>query len=1592
MKQRNVFLKGIVGDLANNYVKPDSWVFPTHGIRIYNKKGQAYLVTSQLGNEEFIDLGDGHVVIAAKEHRNIVYIVSVYQESSKWITEIGCYPYPKAWQTQTPDNSITGFDNVYGYLRNFIGYTYGYRMRTPLFNYNTNSNLKLIIDDAFDESVNLYLCDGVNMDKVVNSGFLRTGKLNNVIYKENDFYGKLNHILYSLKPVSINNVSVPVGGELPPGQYHVFFAYKTASYDKTEYFSESFPISVAEGDSITGVYGETDTKYNQEKNLTRKKIVLTLSGLDTDYKYISVALIRFYSNGDGFVQHEQFEIASDHIIPKNFSITDELTIEITGREDKVIISEEEFQSLYLKERISKDHCFYNSRIFKANLKSTSYNKTIFENLALLVTVESFTTTDIVLHGYDDIVHKSTTEKLSTQDPEFIYDKLSYFENEVYPFGVTFLLSNGITTDPYPITGKNEDNPTETNTSGLFKFKRNTDRLSVIGVKMNIASILAEINNNPVYSDIIGFKIVRGKRISNMLYDGVLERTANGVTISKNRKTDNAINNMVYPFDCLYYDKTDLWFASESKDNAYHVPVFRYGHVLDNVEYPRTTSPDANHYSFPHATYNDNGNDRSKTVMPLPNFLRDMANIVPQHDPVYEYSIAVEHPGVIIDSDKSSDHGDSNNELELHLLDALDTELKISETHFALFSPDFMTETEHLTEDGETYYMKIYDKYSGNQYSEGTSEYQSLRSVPEINNPNPPVIPSRTRVLELNPHSDMFTTFVRDNIEILCGTEPSSVDLTKWKLCPGTVTIKDYNKDIFYHAAIGSQTAPNIGVQYSQSQVSLHVVKYTDNKEYLCIKDTEKDSLNGEDTSPNSPDPNNLGPWWLLIDSITLYKQEYSTNDFRQNPPLVPPAVQDGSLWVRPSCVSHEYTLNITPLTPFVETVKIYNIEKGVYKGTGKFSSYAEDGKEYQITGKKGLYSLTGEMINRTAHLSAFTGLMGATMRSTMIHYNRSYQTPGYIGVIFDDNGAFGSSYKKEDVYMVKLYKYYPDPDPVNSRDLFFDNMLADFDPKYEQYWNISNLIKREETDSSIELFKGDNFKTLSWFRMAHHVDFDDNKEDGHPSRGFQAWYVNDNISDLQFSPHEYLRSSYFLDKSYNHGILYGIMTSNRHNVNLRSLLRVLNKDKEELQYTFFPNVANSRDPLGWIYSSSDESDLVESLNINDGYNDVDGFVKKTGVDVDTPYDSKDRKTAIAFSERRVVNSFKDGYRAMYAANSVDYETNYGDIIRIEELFGMLITAREKAVFKHFVGKKDITKDVEFNTSSIFLSNETLLMLYYGIQDWSALIKTKSAIYAVDVDNAMILRITMETSATGSNNLSPALLSKMFMIEKKTKELTDILEKVRTTTFNKNGISLGYNEEYGEVYFTFMNGDNIETLVFDEDRKFFIGTSPLRASLYTPFKKGVLETLDASEAHSGVMYQDNIDNGTVMLYGSPTTNKLSFIVNGNTEQENSVILTKIFESLSISSPHKVLNKILYETELQRGEYIFTEDSAEFWKDSEWIEGSWLTPIIRENVSDNDNYYEDDSIFRGKWLKITLEFQGDSEFYITEIISQFKQSFS
>ena len=118
------------------------------------------------------------------------------------------------------------------------------------------------------------------------------------------------------------------------------------------------------------------------------------------------------------------------------------------------------------------------------------------------------------------------------DPANVYSYLGYFKNEIYPFGIVFLLDDGTETEAFPCKG----NLDLSGSKGLYKFNSwqaicgaAPTQTKLTAVTFNTNSAVQYATAHPeMFTGVKGFYFVRGSRIENMLYQGVLIRGFNGV--------------------------------------------------------------------------------------------------------------------------------------------------------------------------------------------------------------------------------------------------------------------------------------------------------------------------------------------------------------------------------------------------------------------------------------------------------------------------------------------------------------------------------------------------------------------------------------------------------------------------------------------------------------------------------------------------------------------------------------------------------------------------------------------------------------------------------------------------------------------------------------------------------------------------------------------------------------------------------------------------------------------------------------------------------------------------------------------------------
>jgi hypothetical protein len=455
-----------------------------------------------------------YIIIAAKEFNGIIYIISQKADATTGLPngegQIGVYPAPNVLITNgttgvTP--SFTGFPTptdtypygrFYAPLGNFnpttlppaydqtatysvtdivtynnhiwtcttdilIGepfditkWTLSSTLDTSAFGFTFNNMTEIEIRPHYDNSVNLYIVDYTNPNRVVNSGFdMTTGALTNTIYTLNSFASTLNQFMGVSKNLSVHDVDILAGGTWKYGNYFFYLRYATASLDKTDVVYVTNACQVYDGNVATasGVQGGDGVTGTSDK-----KIELYLKDIDPSYTYINVCYTRYYGDASGVQLWESFEIGYLYLIKDitTATIGDSIYGKITlvGDEDVINISDSEIVTIRGIENICKTQAQLGNRWWGANWKSTPlFNQSLktFAEKIRITYDDTYTVSGAPLHRTES-VHPVDNAHGQYDNYGLTYDYVGYFRGEPYVFGVVFELNTGQITEAFPMNG------------------------------------------------------------------------------------------------------------------------------------------------------------------------------------------------------------------------------------------------------------------------------------------------------------------------------------------------------------------------------------------------------------------------------------------------------------------------------------------------------------------------------------------------------------------------------------------------------------------------------------------------------------------------------------------------------------------------------------------------------------------------------------------------------------------------------------------------------------------------------------------------------------------------------------------------------------------------------------------------------------------------------------------------------------------------------------------------------------------------------------------------------------------------------------
>lgn len=515
----NTFYDGLNLDTADMMLK-NSFLRFAQNVRILNLGGTSYLISNLQGTERKFTISSGFEPIATEEYNGVLYIISKNETQ----LEIGSYPSvdPESggniW-VYRPFNNLVGGPTV-------LGVTSAFRLDLDALGLSGEIIIqKIVVQPDYDRTVNILFTIKGFKPRIVNSRFsaIRTQSSLTLAYVERPVGANSNEyslgsvedetstILYSTKILGIDYNDISSGGKLKPGNYQYVFHYMTEGFNQTNVVGQSSTCQIAFGET------EGSRKGGDETQETDKRVVLNLTNLDTEFRYLKVYCM--YSSGQEAPVQQYLEFTQP------IQITGEnMTFTHSGYEELAEVSADTVNVDY--STIDGADCstqvggFY----FLAGIKQRGFDFTEFKTEAAKIspTFKLFNLPGTVLPGYGD--------------PSNVYKYMGGFGDETYPYGIVYIMNDGSLSPVFPTKGvviTSSAGPSVAHNyeaapaagswyKGLVTLPSSNHYLpydngvKVKSLEFNVSTVPQSIKDKSV-----GFFIVRGERKSSLITQALM---------------------------------------------------------------------------------------------------------------------------------------------------------------------------------------------------------------------------------------------------------------------------------------------------------------------------------------------------------------------------------------------------------------------------------------------------------------------------------------------------------------------------------------------------------------------------------------------------------------------------------------------------------------------------------------------------------------------------------------------------------------------------------------------------------------------------------------------------------------------------------------------------------------------------------------------------------------------------------------------------------------------------------------------------------------------------------------------------------------
>ena len=420
MQHRNTFTGGMKNGVDFSMFPQDSYTYMLNGC-IISKDEHGFMVTNVKGHTKIHEFGLDEFPIGSTTFNGILYIITHKIVAT---VETICF------YSMQHSNGTTWVDGI-GTLWN--GNTSSpLEISQSVLGFSRDKLLDVFSKESYDGSVDLYICNGLNPNIIINTGLNREGELTNRFYS-NLTTPSLFFMQKTVNRVPTVNFTVRKGGNLKPGTYYAYIRYEDESLNTTPFIKEVGPIFIHSGASsnstASGVLNEDNARID-------KQILLDITDTDTNYKKVSIGIV-FYFGLNDVVSRENY------LIDKSYTL-------VNGAIKVIINGDNKTQSLLVEDLLkdnlrydtSETHTQLDNRYFGANWKSKDIDMSVLRTLASKFIPRA------IIKDYTDLDYANEFNQVCDENTK----DFEYMEDEIYPLGVSFLIDGQYKTDVFPMFG------------------------------------------------------------------------------------------------------------------------------------------------------------------------------------------------------------------------------------------------------------------------------------------------------------------------------------------------------------------------------------------------------------------------------------------------------------------------------------------------------------------------------------------------------------------------------------------------------------------------------------------------------------------------------------------------------------------------------------------------------------------------------------------------------------------------------------------------------------------------------------------------------------------------------------------------------------------------------------------------------------------------------------------------------------------------------------------------------------------------------------------------------------------------------------